>query len=44
MSYAHELAVLLNEGKVTSQEIFTVLAHRCTVVGFYYNHITEVDF
>ena len=44
MKYAHELAGLLNEGKVTSQEIFIVLAHRCTTVGFYFNHITEVDF
>jgi hypothetical protein len=44
MSYAHELAFMLNEGQTTSQEIFTVLAHRCTSVGFHYNHITEVDF
>ena len=35
---------MLNTGKVTSREILTVLALRCTVVGGFYNYVTEVDF
>ena len=43
-SYAYELVDMLNKGEVTSREILTVLAHRCTVVGSDLNLITEIDF
>ena len=43
-SFAHELVELLNSGEVTSKQIITVLAYRCTTVGYGNNLITEIDF